>query len=364
MVTIDGTESCGVWQHGNLEIHVTAAVQYAVYHYVTNTGDKQLLRDYGAELLLASAVYFESRGGYSPLTGEFGWYGVMGPDEFHMMVHNNTYTNYMVKKMFEYTADVFDELKKTDKKKYDELLKKHDPDGKVLSNLRGLASKIRINLAKNGAREGIYEQHDGYFDIPEIDVNTIPPDRVPIYKFWAYDSIFRVNMLKQPDVVLMQFLFSNDFSLESKKKNYEFYEKRCSHESSLSPAIHSIIAAETGFPEQAYKYFGHATRLDLDDYNRNVHQGLHITSMAAAWMNIVYGFAGMRSDGAVLKFNPSLPVAWNKYSFSIQIKGKQLDVEISKTEAVFTLHGSDEEIEIYGKVYKAGKKPLSVALKN
>ena len=106
MVTIDGTESCGVWQHGNLEIHVTAAIAYAVWHYVTNLKDKEFLYDYGARLLVETSRYFASRGGFSPKNGDFGLYGVMGPDEFHMMVNNNTYTNYMVKKMFLYTIDV------------------------------------------------------------------------------------------------------------------------------------------------------------------------------------------------------------------------------------------------------------------
>ncbi|MBQ3816993.1 MAG: family 65 glycosyl hydrolase, partial [Clostridia bacterium] len=250
MVTIDGTESCGVWQHGNLEIHVTAAIAYAVWHYVTNLKDKDFLYNYGARLLVETSRYFASRGGFSPKNGDFGLYGVMGPDEFHMMVNNNAYTNYMVKKMFLYTVQVIEEMKRVCP---DKLPAVTDDE---LADFKFKAEKMRIPYDEETK---LFEQHDGYFDLPHIDVNSISPDRVPIYKYWAYDSIFRVNMLKQPDVVLMLFFFSKDFTLEQKKVNYDFYEARCFHESSLSPSIHSIIANEIGKEDQAYEYAKYAS---------------------------------------------------------------------------------------------------------
>lgn len=353
MVTIDGTESCGVWQHGNLEIHVTAAVAYAVWHYVTNLKDKEFLYKYGVELLVQVSRYFASRGGFSPKNGDFGLYGVMGPDEFHMMVNNNTYTNYMVKKMFLYTIDVINEMKAECPEKIPAL-----EDGE-LADWQYKADKMRITYDDETK---LFEQHDGYFDLPHIDVNSISPDRVPIYKYWAYDSIFRVNMLKQPDVVLMLFFFSKDFTLEQKEANYDFYEARCFHESSLSPSIHSIIAAEIGKADQAYEYAKYASRLDLDDYNRNTHQGLHVTSAAAAWMNIVYGFGGMRSDDDMLFFKPTLPKEWKGYQFKILYRGKILTVDIRNGKAKFTLDGDAEPINICGNVYNVGKEGVEVEI--
>lgn len=353
MVTIDGTESCGVWQHGNLEIHVTAAVAYAVWHYVTNLKDKEFLYKYGVKLLVEVSRYFASRGGFSPVTGEYGLYGVMGPDEFHMMVNNNTYTNYMVKKMFDYTLDVIDEMKKVCPENIPAL-----EDGE-LEDWKMKADKMRINYNDDTK---LFEQHDGYFDLPHIDVNSISPDRVPIYKYWAYDSIFRVNMLKQPDVVLMLFFFSKDFTLEQKEANYDFYEARCFHESSLSPSIHSIIAAEIGKADQAYEYAKYASRLDLDDYNRNTHQGLHVTSAAAAWMNIVYGFGGMRTDDDMLFFKPTLPEKWKGYQFKILYREKVLTVDIRNSRAKFVLDGGAEPINICGKVYTVGKEGVEVEI--
>jgi maltose phosphorylase len=352
MVTIDGTESCGVWQHGNLEIHVTAAVAYAVWHYVLNTKDTEFLYNFGAELLIETSRYFASRGGWSPKTGEFGLYGVMGPDEFHMMVHNNTYTNYIVKKMFEYTLEVVNEMKQKG-------LKTVFVSDEELADWKKKAEKMRINYDE---KTKLYEQHDGYFDLPETDVAGIPADKVPIYKYWAYDSIFRCNMLKQPDVVLMQFFFSKDFTKEQKKINFDFYEKRCSHESSLSPAIHSIMAAEIGNKEMAYEYARYGSRLDLDDYNRNVHQGLHITSMSAAWMNIVYGFGGMRTDDSIVSFAPTIPKEWNGYKFKILLDDKILNVAVTKEKCVFSLNEGQAKILIYGKETTISKNPLEVNL--
>jgi maltose phosphorylase len=353
MVTIDGTESCGVWQHGNIEIHVTAAVAYGVWHYVTNCGDREFLHDFGIELLLQTSRYFASRGSWSPTTGEFGFWGVMGPDEFHMMVHNNTYTNYMVKKMLNYTLEVVKEMKQRAPDK----LTKRKFTKKELANWTVMAQKMRINFDPSTQ---LYEQHDGYYDLPEVDVKAIPADRVPVYKYWAYDSIFRCNMLKQPDVVLMQFFFSRDFSLESKKANYDYYEPRCSHESSLSPAIHSIMAAEIGNHEHAFDYARHGSRLDLDDYNRNVHQGLHVTSMAAAWMNVVYGFGGMRSDGPLLSFKPMLPKQWKKYSFKVLFKNRVLTVTVEKDRSRFKLDAGSAKILINNQEYAVSAKERTV----
>jgi len=345
MVTIDGTESCGVWQHGNLEIHVTAAVAYGVWHYVTNTGDEEFLKNYGLELLVETSRYFASRGAWSPKTGEFGLYGVMGPDEFHMMVHNNTYTNYMVKKNFNYTIEMV--------KKYG-----YDVSSDELNTWQNMADKMRINYDEETK---LFEQHDGYFDLPEYDVKSMDPEKVPIYKYWAYDSIFRVNMLKQPDVVLMQFFYSKDFTLEQKAANFDYYESRCSHESSLSPAVHSIMAAEIGNLDMAEEYMAYGSRVDIDDYNRNTHQGLHVTSMAAAWMNIVYGFGGMRSDADILTFAPKIPKKWNGYSFTIEVRGSILRVEVAKNKATFKIvNGENLNIEIYEKSYTITKEGVEV----
>lgn len=359
MGTIDGTESCPTWQHGNLEIHVSAAIPYGIWHYIRVCNDHEFLYTKGIEILLQSSRYFASRGQWNPL-GEYGFYGVMGADEFHMMVHNNTYTNIMAKKTLEFTLQTIAEMRDKVPALLDEAFAKAALKEGEIEAWKLKSEKIRINL---DTKTGIFEQHDGYFELPHIDVRNIPATQFPVYKHWAYDRIFRYDMIKQPDVLLFLFFFSQEYSLETKCVNYNYYEPRCSHESSLSPAIHSILASELGKHDEAYEFSHYASRLDLDDYNRNTHEGLHITSMAATWMNIVYGFGGMRSDGDKLVFNPSIPKAWNKFSFRILYQDAILSITVDKEAVTFkVISGPAITAMIYGKEYVLDHNDLKLEI--
>jgi maltose phosphorylase len=178
----------------------------------------------------------------------------------------------------------------------------------------------------------LFEQHQGYFDLPHIDIHSIPVTDFPLYHHWSYDRIYRNDMIKQPDVLMFMLLFNQDFPYDVKKANYEFYEPRCIHESSLSPSVHSILASELHKDEEALNFFAFATRMDLDDYNRNSEEGLHTTSIAAAWMNIVYGFGGLRSDGDVLTLNPSKPKIWKRYAFKINYSGEIIKIDVNDND--------------------------------
>jgi maltose phosphorylase len=159
-------------------------------------------------------------------------------------------------------------------------------------------------------------------------------------------------MIKQPDVLMFLFLYSRDFSEEIKRANYDYYEPRTIHESSLSPSIHSVFAIELGKFSDAFRFFAFATRMDLDNYNRNTDEGLHTTSIAAAWVNIVYGFGGMRSDGEELVFNPVLPRQWTEYEFTILYRGVHIRVKVSSSEVTLSTVDPVSEaipLEIYGK---------------
>jgi len=359
MGTIDGSEACSTWQHGDLEIHVSAAVAYGIRHYLKVTNDTEFLYTKGIEVLLQICRYYASRGQWSPRTGEFGFYGVMGADEFHMMVHNNCYTNVMAKKAFEYTLSIIERMRRTAPKQLAAAFRKVRLRSTEIADWKTKARRMRVPI---DMKTGIYEQHDGYFDLPRIDVRSIPPRQFPLYKHWAYVRIFRYDMIKQPDVLLLHFFFSHDYSLANKRANFEYYEPRCSHESSLSPAIHSILAAELGKFDKARAYMQHAFRLDLDNYNRNTHEGVHTTSMAAAWMNVVYGYGGMRSDGDALSLSPSMPRRWNSYGFRIVYRGSSLHVLVDKKKVSVTrMDGPDISVRLYGKeVMVAGE--ISAAL--
>jgi maltose phosphorylase len=182
----------------------------------------------------------------------------------------------------------------------------------------------------------LYEKHRGFFEKPHYDISSIDASEFPLYSHWSYDRIYRYDLIKQPDILMFMLLYSFDFDLGQKKANYDFYEPKTIHESSLSPSIHSVIACELGYEESALDYFKFATRMDLGNYNQNTSEGIHTTSLSAAWINIVYGFGGFRSDGEYFKLAPIIPSIWESYSFSLVLYNIQLKVKVDKNGVVIT----------------------------
>lgn len=360
IATLNGEEGCDLWQHASLQFQPSTGVAYGIWHYVNVSKDKEFLFNYGAEMLVQISRFLESRGAWSQLTNKFGFFSVMGPDEFHMMVNNNCYTNFMAKKTFDYTVKVLQEMKKENELKYNELQIKTGFTDEELDSWKKCSDNMIILFDE---QTNIYEQHNGYFDLPHINVNDIPIEDFPLYYNWSYDRIYRTDMIKQPDILMFMFLYNQEFSLECKRANYEYYEPRTIHESSLSPSIHSIFASELQKHDEAFKFFGFATRMDLDNYNRNTKEGLHTTSLAGAWLNIVYGFGGMRSDGEILKFNPSIPGKWNSYSFRIVYNDVILSINVDKVKLNITVIGDKSvDIEVYDKKYCIDSHGLTIEL--
>jgi maltose phosphorylase len=265
----------------------------------------------------------------------------------------------MGKKTFEYTLKVINEMKINAPGQLSGISEKLGLKSGELERWRQMAENMFIPFDN---ATGIYEQHDGFFNLPHIDIHSIPVTDFPLYHSWSYDRIYRNDMIKQPDVLMFMFLYNQEFSPETKKINYKYYEPRCIHESSLSPSIHSILATELGKKRQAYDFFKFSTRLDLDNYNRNTSEGLHLTSIAAAWMNIVYGFGGMRSDGEVLAFNPSIPEQWNGFGFKLVYHDSILNVKIDSDAEFKILKGNNQTIRVYEKEYKIDEKGVIVRI--
>lgn len=363
IATSDGTESCTLWQHASLQFQPTTAVAYGVWHYVHVTGDMEFLRAEGAELLVQICRFLASRGQWSA-KGKFGYYAVMGPDEFQMMVNNNAYTNYMAKRTFEFALDVLSPLSSRSIPDGDR--ERAEGEGELVSRAeldawRHMAEEMFIPYE---AETKLYEQHEGFFNLPHINIDAIPVEDFPLYHHWSYDRIYRNDMIKQPDVLMFMLLYNQSFSLEEKQANYDYYEPRCIHESSLSPSVHSILASELGRHQEAFDFFHFATRIDLDNYNRNTHEGIHTTSIAAAWMNIVYGFGGMRSDGEILSFKPSIPAHWSGYSFQITYRGSVIRVEVSQAEAIIkVMAGEPVKIKVNDDEVQADGMGVSFSIK-
>ncbi len=359
IATLNGNEACDLWQHASLQFQPSTGVAYGIRHYMLLSGDMEFLRDFGLEMLLEICKFLMSRGDFNHDRTKFGFYAVMGPDEFQMMVNHNCYTNFMAKKTFEFAFEAMEQVGA----KYPESLlatrKKVGFSDEDVALMRECMEKTYILY---DPKTLLFEQHQNYFDLPHIDVGSIPVTDFPLYSHWSYDRIYRNDMIKQPDVLMFMFLFSGDFTLEQKRANFEFYEPRCIHESSLSPSVHSILAAEIGKSRMASDFFGFATRLDLDDYNRNTCEGLHTTSIAAAWLNVVYGFGGLRSDREVLSLAPSIPERWSGYSFKIDYRGSLITVRVTH-EGVTLDADKPVEIALYGqKVRLEGKISLVCAL--
>ena len=344
IATRNGKEGCNLWQHASLQLQPSTAVAYAIFHYMNLYNDEEFMQNYGLEMLVEISKFLLSRGQYNQTKTRFSYYGVMGPDEFQMMVNHNTYTNYLAKKTFDYLLSLINE------NKYD--LSNLDINEELINNIKDASQKMVILYDKETK---LYEQHDGFFDLPHIDINSIPEEEFPLYSHWTYDRIYRNDMIKQPDVLMFMFLYPQDFTIEEKRVNYEYYEPRCIHESSLSPSIHSIFACELNKLEEAKKFFEFATRLDLDDYNCNTKEGIHTTSIAAAWMNIVYGFGGLRSDREVLSINPIIIDEWDSYSFKLKYKDTKIKIEVNKSKVIIT---TDKKVKlrIYNKDYEIDNK--------
>lgn len=197
------------------------------------------------------------------------------------------------------------------------------------------------------------------------NTDAIPDNERPINQYWSWDRILRSCYIKQSDVLLGLYLYYFNFDTETIRRNFEFYEPMTVHESSLSPHIHSILAARIGKVEKAYQLFMHATRLDLDDYNNEGEQGLHITSMPGSWLAIVRGFAGLQIVNDMLKIEPVLPEKWNSYSFKVNYSGSTLHIQVSKEIKIGLTAGNKLNIQVYQNVYELKQEgSLTIPLKD
>lgn len=360
IATISGRECCNLWQHASLQLQASTAVAYGVWLYENQTKDIPFLRDYGAEMLVEICRMLASRGDWSADGTNYGYYCVMGPDEFQMMVNHNCYTNVMARFTFTYTRKVLDTLSKEDEAQYQNLEKKLGLQKEEIDDWENKAEHMKILYDK---KSRLFEQHDGFFKLPHVEVDEIPVEEFPLYHHWSYDRIYRNDMIKQPDVLMFMLLFNQSFTEEQLRANYEYYEPKCIHESSLSPSVHSILASQLKKKEEAFEFFGFATRMDLDNYNRNTEEGLHTTSIAAAWMNIIYGFGGMRSDGDILALSPTIPDNWDGYTFHVNVGEGTMTVAVSREKVRLDWNGEHTcKVLVYGKEYQLGEETIWVTI--
>ncbi len=323
--TIDGTEDLSLNEYAFGEVHINGIVPYAIYFYTKTTGSTELLYNEGIEILIELSRFWASRASYSPYRKGFGILKVMGPDEYQQFINNNFYTNFMAVQALEYTLQTIDRMRADAPDALAEVLGRLQVDEDTeLARWKTVAAQMI--LTENQER-GIFVQDDEFFSNEEIHREELDKQRdIPVEKKWTIEKYQKAQLIKQPDVLMAMFLFRDRFSMQQKRDNFRYYEQRTIHGSSLSPSIHSILANEIGRDHMAYEYYLYAARLDLEDYNNNTFEGLHITSLAGTWMNIVFGFGGLCIADDCVQLSPRLPKAWNGLKFKYTYRGELMQV--------------------------------------
>jgi maltose phosphorylase len=274
--------------------------------------------------------------------------GVTGPNMYENNVNNNWFTNFIAVWCLQYTIESIEKVKQTNFRVFEDL----SQDIQFTNEELFLWKDIIENMYFPENKElGIFLQQDGFLDKELIKAADIPESQLPINQHWTWDRILRSSPIKQADVVQGLYFFEDHFDLKTIKKNFDFYEPLTVHESSLSPCTHSIVASSIGNKQKAYELYLRTARLDLDDYNNEVADGLHITSMAGTWLTIVQGFGGMRVKYDKLYFSPQIPDKWNAFAFNILFRGNQLNIRVEKKRTIIqNIKGADIAIFVNNKL--------------
>ena len=318
--TIDGEETSAYFPAGTAQYHIDADIIFALNRYLNAHGedcgfDSEDVKKMTAE----TARMWLSLGFFNPHKGgKFCINDVTGPDEYTAIVNNNGFTNLMARENLEIAVARAGDQATAEEK----------------ADWKKAADNMYIPFDKDA---GIYPQDDSFMDKADWDFENTPKANYPLLMHYHPLEIYRHRVLKQPDLVLAQYLLGGRFTKAEKIRNFNFYEKYTTGDSSLSNCIMSIMAAETGDTDKAFDYFNKTVRMDIDDVNGNSKDGIHTACMAGSWMSIVYGFAGFRDYQGVYSFEPKLPAGWKKLTFNLAIKGCVLEVSLTQEAASYRL---------------------------
>ncbi len=340
-----------IWT-GEEEVHITADVAYGILTYLTATDDWQFFFDYGAEILFNTARFWESRLELNQAQDRYELNRVIGPDEFHEHVDNNVFTNWMAQWNLHKAVELYGQLKETHPETLVKIAEHLDLQDGEVNRWQEMAGKIYIPFDR---QKKLIEQFEGYFQCKEEPITQWDENDMPVYPA-GYDhfNAQETTLVKQPDVVMLMYVLPDEFDDEVKRINYDFYEERTMHKSSLSPAIHSIMGIEVGETKRAVQYFLRSALVDLIDNQGNTEMGMHAASAGGTWMCVVFGFGGFRVKNQQMTFKPWLPADWKELRFQIKWHGDKLQVCIRPNEALFYLDAQQtktEEIIVFNQTY-------------
>ncbi len=343
MVTMNGEECHNEWEITFEEIHRNGAIAFAIFNYNRFTGDYSYIPEKGLEVLIGIARFWQQRANFSADKNKYVILVVTGPNEYENNVNNNFYTNYIAKWCIDYTLEQIAKVSSEYASDYSRIAQKTNITDAELQSWKKVADNMYFPFSE---QYNVYLQQDGFLDKELVRVADLDKSQRPINQKWSWDRILRSPYIKQADVLQGFYFFEDHFTKEELRRNFEFYESFTVHESSLSPCVHTIQAAVLDKMDMAYTFYLRTSRLDLDDYNKEVEEGCHITSMAGTWMSIVEGFGGMRVKENALHFAPKIPKEWQGYSFKINFRNQILKVAVHQNETKFSIDG-DKELTVY-----------------
>jgi alpha,alpha-trehalose phosphorylase len=338
--TIDGHEASAYYAAGTAQYHINGDIMYALQKYAEVTGNEDFLFEKGAEMLAETARMWFGLGFFSDRRGgKFCIHGVTGPDEYTTVVDNNLYTNLIAQNNLGYAAATLETLRQKREDLFASLANKIDLKDEEIDHWRRAADPMY--LPYNEGLE-IHPQDDTFLYKKVWDFGHTPDDWYPLLLHYHPLVIYRQQVIKQADVALAMVLLGDRFSLDQKRRNFDYYDPLTTGDSSLSVCIQSILAQEVGYHDKALEYAHYAVLMDLGNVEGNVKDGCHIASLAGSWMLCVYGFAGMREYGGRLSFNPRLPKGLKSICFPLTVRGRILEVEISGEAATYRLRKGEQ----------------------
>jgi len=344
--TIHGEECSGYWPAGTAAFHINADIAAAVVGYVDATADVEFERDAGMDLLTHTARLWRSLG-HHDTQGRFHIDGVTGPDEYSAIADDNVYTNLLARDNLLAAADVAE--------KYPDRARELSVTAEESASWRDAARSMYIPYDE---ALGVHPQAEGFTRHQIWDFAGTSPDQYPLLLHFPYFDLYRKQVVKQADLVLAMHMCGSEFTAEQKARNFDYYEPLTVRDSSLSACTQAVIAAEVGHLGLAFDYLGEAALMDLRDLEHNTSDGVHIASLAGAWVALVGGFAGLRHWAGQVSFAPRLPEGLNRLAFSLMLRGQRLRVEVTQASARYLLADGDPlKISHHGTALtlKAGK---------
>jgi len=307
------------WEH-----HITADIAYAVYKYYVVTRDEKFMSDYGFEILFETARFWVSRIECNRKKNRCEINHIIGPDEFHIDINNNAFTNMLAKWNLLTAYKMFRALRQQKAlcKRLQEKLELSEEEAKIWKDT---ASGIKMNVNK----KGIIEQFDGYFKLKEVTLKYTDENGIPLIpaKIKAKD-LGKTKLVKQADVLMLLVLLDDTFSQKTKEVNYDYYMPRTVHRSSLSAPAHSLIACEVGDKNKAYSLFNVGLRADISNLYGNTFEGIHAASLGGTWQAVIFGFGGAKVKKEVLWISPRMPRTWTFMEFSLVWRGDLIKLNV------------------------------------